>query len=30
MIKSIIALVFGLIGAVAYKLCVPVMFLFCL
>lgn len=27
MIKAIIALVFGLIGAVVYKLCVPVMFL---
>ena len=27
MIKGILALVFGLIGAVAYKLCVPVMFL---
>ena len=27
MIKSIIALVFGFIGAVAYTLCVPVMFL---
>ena len=27
MIKTIIALVFGIIGAVAYKLCVPVMVL---
>ena len=27
MIKAIIALVFGIIGAVAYKLCIPVMFL---
>lgn len=27
MIKYIIALVLGFIGAVAYKLCVPVMFL---
>ena len=27
MIKCIIALVFGFIGALAYKLCAPVMFL---
>lgn len=27
MIKGIIALILGIIGAIAYKLCVPVMFL---
>jgi hypothetical protein len=27
MIKAIIAIVFGIIGKIAYKLCIPVMFL---
>jgi hypothetical protein len=27
MIKGIIALIFGIVGAIVYKLCIPVMFL---
>jgi hypothetical protein len=27
MLKGIIALIFGIVGAVVYKLCIPVMFL---